>query len=165
MKYSDVSSRIAWALNQIPETIEEMAEKLGINKNTVASYKKGKADVKFSVVVGLYELYDYKPEWLITGRGAPLIKKDNLVVETEIVEGIGVSKTRKSRKSKKTRSVNHDLLFDILKAVETTIADHIDNISVEKKAKAISLLYGYFTDTGKAVDEHIVLNFLELGES
>jgi hypothetical protein len=102
---------------------------------------------------------------LITGRGAPLIKKDNLVLETEIVEGIGVSKTRKSRKNKKTGGVNNDLLFDILKAVETTIADHIDNISVKKKAKAISLLYGYFTDTGKAVDEHIVLNFLELGES
>ena len=164
MKYSDVSSRIAWALNQIPETIEEMAEKLGINKNTVASYKKGKADVKFSVVVGLHELYGFKPHWLITGKGNPLIPAEKFVEEREFVEESAVSKTNKSPKGKNISSIDLDLLIDIVKAVEITIADHIENISVEKKAEAISLLYSYFIDTGAEVDEKIVLRFLKLGE-
>jgi len=164
MKYSDVSSRIAWALNQPPETIEEMAEKLGINKNTVASYKKGKADVKFSVVVGLHEIYGFKPNWLITGRGNPLVPMEKIVNEREIVEESGVSKSKKSPKGKNISSIDLDLLINIVKTVEITIADHIENISVEKKAEAISLLYSYFFDTGTAVDENIVLRFLKLGE-
>lgn len=164
MKYSDVSSRIAWALNQLPETIEEMSEKLGINKNTVASYKKGKTDVKFSVVVGLYEIYSFRPHWLITGKGNPLIPIEKIVEKREIVEESAVSKSKKYRKGKENSSIDQNLLIDIVKTVEIAIADHIENISVEKKAEAISLLYSYFFDTGTAVDENIVLRFLKLGE-
>jgi len=89
---------------------------------------------------------------------------EKIVNEREIVEESGVSKSKKSPKGKNISSIDLDLLINIVKTVEITIADHIENISVEKKAEAMSLLYSYFIDTGTEVDEKIVFRFLKLGE-
>ena len=144
MKYSDTSARIAWALNQLPETTEDIASNLGINRNTVSRYKKGKADVKFSVVVGLHEKYGFKPHWLVTGRGSPQqIRKETIVEDLVVKEEPIAAKSKKPETPIKSGYLNQDLLLDIMKSVETTISKHIKNISLDKKAEVTFLLYKY----------------------
>ncbi|MCP4108085.1 MAG: transcriptional regulator [Desulfobacteraceae bacterium] len=61
--------RIAKALKETNKTNEELAQILGVNKNTIASYKKGKGDIKGIVVSGLVLNFGYNSDWLLTGEG------------------------------------------------------------------------------------------------
>lgn len=174
MKYSDFSSRIAWALNQIPETIAEMSKNLGINKNTVAVYKKGKGDVKGSVIVALHKVYSYDPYWMITGQGDPKVNQKVRLSEVDTIErdytveeskGEYAEKNKGARKRKNFKTIDNDLFLDIYEKVDLMVAENIDEISSENKGRATILLYNYFSKSGEAVDEKTVLEFLKLAET
>lgn len=78
-KPSNLTERIAWALQAIKSDREvgkgindvDLGKKLGINKDTVGSYRKGKGSYKSSVIEGLIEHYCFNAEWLLSGRGEP----------------------------------------------------------------------------------------------
>jgi transcriptional regulator with XRE-family HTH domain len=171
MIYNEFTSRIAWSLNQIPETIEEMAKKLGVNKNTIGAYKKGKGDVKGSVIVRLHDVYGYDPRWMITGQGQPKISNASGQEEPQIVEVERREPKARLRKQQKAKNnLDLDLLLTILTQVEIVIANNIGHIGLGKKAEAIVLLYDFFNRIGtdideEAVDEETVLRFLRLGAS
>ncbi|GBC62524.1 XRE family transcriptional regulato [Desulfonema ishimotonii] len=61
--------RIAKALQNIGKSNEELAQILGVNRNTIAAYKNSKGDLKGIVLVGLAKKFGYNPDWLLTGEG------------------------------------------------------------------------------------------------
>lgn len=71
MPSSKLSDRVAWALDKIDLSNEELASVLGVNKNTIANYKKGKGDLKGIVLEGLVQNFGFHPQWLLIGTGIP----------------------------------------------------------------------------------------------
>lgn len=66
--------RIAWALKQTGKSNDDLAQILGVNRNTIAAYKNRKGDLKGIVLVGLAEKFNFNPVWLLTGEGKPYRK-------------------------------------------------------------------------------------------
>jgi len=78
-KPDTLAERVAWALQLIKQDREigkgindvDLAKKLGIDKNTLGSYRKGKGSFKSSVAEKLIEYYKFSADWLLRGAGAP----------------------------------------------------------------------------------------------
>lgn len=70
---SSLQERTAYILASINETIPTIGEKLGVNRNTITAYKKGKGDLKGVVIENLVSVYSVNPTWLLTGEG-PIYK-------------------------------------------------------------------------------------------
>jgi DNA-binding XRE family transcriptional regulator/DNA-binding transcriptional MerR regulator len=69
MDAPSLSSRVAQSLNATGLTNDELAQILGVNKNTISAYRNKKGDLKGKVLQGLSEHFDINPEWLLTGNG------------------------------------------------------------------------------------------------
>lgn len=74
-----LAERIAWAIETIKSdrdldknaTDEDLAGKLGTNKNTVGDYRKKKGLIKGMVLERLVAIYHFNPEWILEGKGEP----------------------------------------------------------------------------------------------
>jgi len=75
----NLTERIAWAIKviKIEKTLDqgitdvELSKKLGTNKDTLASYRKGKGLLKGEVIDRISKLYKFNPLWLFYGKGEP----------------------------------------------------------------------------------------------
>jgi len=71
-----LSDRVAWAITKIKDDPEwtdvRLGEKLGVDKNTIAAYRKKEGLIKGSVIEGLAVGFGYNPMWLLKGEGNPL---------------------------------------------------------------------------------------------
>ncbi|MBN1830261.1 MAG: helix-turn-helix transcriptional regulator [Deltaproteobacteria bacterium] len=75
----NLRDRLAWSLTIIKEDAEldkgikdvDLAKKLGISENTLATYRKGGGDLKGVVIEKLIEHYNFSPDWLFKGVGEP----------------------------------------------------------------------------------------------
>ena len=76
-----LAQRVSWALKSIDQINDDLAANLGVNKNTVMAYKKGKGDLKGVVLEKLVELYDFNAAWLLSGSGNP--KKEDPKLKTD----------------------------------------------------------------------------------
>jgi len=70
--YDALKDRVAHAIEYIGDTNNNFAENLGVNKNTITSYRAKRGDVKGRALVGLSVFYKIRPDWLLLGRG-PMI--------------------------------------------------------------------------------------------
>lgn len=70
-----LEERVAWIIDLIKKrdylNNVQLAEKLGVNKNTVAAYSVGKGDLKGVALAGIVKHYGINGEWLISGHGEP----------------------------------------------------------------------------------------------
>jgi hypothetical protein len=74
-----LAERIAWAIETIKSdrdldknaTDEELAGKLGTNKNTIGDYRKKKGLIKGLVLERLVSIYRFNPDWILEGKGEP----------------------------------------------------------------------------------------------
>lgn len=80
---NSLSGRVAFVIARIDETIPVIAQKLGVNKNTVTAYKKGDADPKGRALENLVKVYRVNPVWLLSGTG-PIYKDDKSKQKTEM---------------------------------------------------------------------------------
>lgn len=85
---TSLHERVAWALKSIQEKNHILAEKLGVNKNTISSYKNCKGDIKGVVLEGLVNIYGFSASWLISGIGSPknIANCDNNLNGNNVVE-------------------------------------------------------------------------------
>lgn len=71
----DEKERIAWAINYLKKEHrlkdQELAKKWGIDKNTVAAYRRAKGIAKGNVLASLAKDFGINGEWIITGKGEP----------------------------------------------------------------------------------------------
>lgn len=73
INFSSLQKRIAYILSEISDSIPVIAENLGVNKNTIAAYKKCKGDLKGVVIENLVSKYNVNPSWLFANEG-PIYK-------------------------------------------------------------------------------------------
>ncbi len=64
-----LSYRVAKALKKTGKTNEQLAQTLGVNKNTISAYRNEKGDIKGIVIENLVRKYGFSPVWLLTGQG------------------------------------------------------------------------------------------------
>lgn len=65
----DIKERLKKIRNNLHLTQQEFADKLGIKRNTVATYETGKSNPSDSAVVLICREFNVNEEWLRTGRG------------------------------------------------------------------------------------------------
>ncbi len=75
---ADMHDRISEVLLDTKKTNDELAQILGINKNTVSAYKNKHGDLKGIVLEGLVKNFNINPVWLLTGTGPKQPEKPNL---------------------------------------------------------------------------------------
>lgn len=67
--------RVAWIINFIRKekglNNVQLGQILGVNKNTIQAYSKGKGDLKGVALAGIVKHFGINGEWLISGRGEP----------------------------------------------------------------------------------------------
>ena len=68
-KLDTLQKRVAYLLSNLNETYDSLAEALGVNRNTIMSYKKGKGDLKGIVIENLAIKYSVNANWLLKGQG------------------------------------------------------------------------------------------------
>lgn len=66
---SELRGRIAEILEEIGLNNDELARKLGVNKNTISAYRKGKGDLKGILLSNLSKKFGYSPDYLLMGIG------------------------------------------------------------------------------------------------
>lgn len=86
----NIGDRIKELRKEKGMTQEEFAEKLGIKRNTVATYEVGKSEPSDSAVVLICTIFNVSEVWLRTGEGEPFVEKSlNEEIKT-FVDGLGV---------------------------------------------------------------------------
>lgn len=67
--------RVAWVINLIKERYSlnnvKLGKKLGVNKNTIQAYGKGKGELKGAAMAAIVKEFGISGEWLISGNGEP----------------------------------------------------------------------------------------------
>lgn len=67
--------RVAWIINFIRKekglNNVQLGQMLGVNKNTIQAYSKGKGDLKGVALAGIVKHFGINGEWLISGHGEP----------------------------------------------------------------------------------------------
>lgn len=75
----DLKKRTRWAINQAIETNnlsnEKLSKLLGVNKNTINSYRTKKTPPTVAFIQGLSEHFGFNPAWLVTGEGPVYMEK------------------------------------------------------------------------------------------
>jgi len=71
----DFEERVSWVINNVKEkeklTNIQLAEILGVDKNTVRAYAKGKGSLKGCALSAIVKKFGINAEWLIAGNGEP----------------------------------------------------------------------------------------------
>lgn len=70
---SGLAHRMKCARISLDLTQEELAERLGIARQTMTSYEKGHTDPPASLLAQLCEDYSIDPVWLLLGHQPPLM--------------------------------------------------------------------------------------------
>lgn len=65
----DIKDRLKKIRNILHITQQEFADRLGIKRNTVATYEAGKSNPSDSAIVLICREFDVREEWLRTGEG------------------------------------------------------------------------------------------------
>jgi len=136
-----LSGRVAWAITKIKEdpdwTDVRLGEKLGVDKNTIAAYRKKEGLIKGSVIEGLAVSFGYNPIWLLKGEGDPL---------EENIKGAGVNESRVEYKAGPVIKISEDLTL-AAKVLESNTAYatalHLNIRSFSAAVSAESLLVQY----------------------
>jgi transcriptional regulator with XRE-family HTH domain len=55
-------------------TQQELADKIGVKRNTIATYESGKADPSSRTLADICEKFDVREEWLRTGEEPMLVE-------------------------------------------------------------------------------------------
>jgi len=55
-------------------TQQEMADKIGVKRNTIATYESGKVDPSSRTIADICEKFDVRKEWLRTGEKPMLVE-------------------------------------------------------------------------------------------
>lgn len=55
-------------------TQQEMADKIGVKRNTIATYESGKVDPSSRTIADICEKFDVRDEWLRTGEEPMLVE-------------------------------------------------------------------------------------------
>lgn len=55
-------------------TQQEMADKIGVKRNTIATYESGKVDPSIRTIADICEKFDVREEWLRTGEEPMLVE-------------------------------------------------------------------------------------------
>lgn len=140
---STLQDRVAYVLNHIEGTHEDLAENLGVNRNTITSYKKGQGNLKGVVLENLVLKYDINPIWLLTGRGEYHIVGELQDPETTN-EFVKASIERDSSKNEKYlihSPLNSKILRSAIKHIEEWGEETKVKISVDLKSELVSILY------------------------
>ncbi len=71
----DFEERVAWIINLIKDREGlnniQIGQMLGVNKNTILAYSKGRGDLKGVALAGIVKNFGISGEWLIAGKGEP----------------------------------------------------------------------------------------------
>lgn len=70
--------RIAYALEYLGRSNDELAKALGVNRNTISAYRLKKGDLKGIVLSNLASKFGFNPDWLLTGEGVMLSDQDQV---------------------------------------------------------------------------------------
>lgn len=77
----EIKERLKKIRKSLHLTQQEFADKLGIKRNTVATYETGKSNPSDSAVVLICRVFDVREEWLRTGQGEMFRPKSANVLE------------------------------------------------------------------------------------
>ena len=150
-KFDNVGERVAFVLKCLKkETLNSLSHKLGVNRNTILSYKKGMGDLKGIVIENLVLKFNINPNWLLLGKG-PIYIKDGSYSETNSTEEID------------NVPLNYQLLQEIISGVESWLDDRALELDPDAKAELICLLYDQFSSDSGRYDSGTLERFMRLG--
>jgi len=77
----EIKERLKKIRNSLHLTQQEFADRLGIKRNTVATYETGKSNPSDSAVVLICREFNVNEEWLRTGKGEMFTPKPTNILE------------------------------------------------------------------------------------
>jgi transcriptional regulator with XRE-family HTH domain len=161
----DWALRIKKKREEVGLTQEELAKKVDVSKTAIQNWETGKNRPAGNNLKALAVVLDCTTDWMLFG-GEPEI------LASEVVRYPGQKGKRIAShvtypmpleySGKFENAFNVDLLKNIIEWVEEReIAEPLD-LSTEKKARLIALMYDRFFKTGEVLDEKIMVNYLRL---
>mgnify|MGYP001176973917 FL=1 len=75
----DLHERISSVLLGTGKSNDELAQILGVNKNTISAYKNKHGDLKGIVLEGIVKHFDINPVWLLTGSGTRILNEPYMI--------------------------------------------------------------------------------------
>jgi len=155
MKESALSKRIAKALKHTGKSNEDLAQALGVNKNTIAAYKNEKGDLKGIVLVGLVEKFNFNPDWLLAGK-EPMVfgeKEAQEFIKEALLD---------TAASPESAALETEVLAQVIEGVEEFLRDEEKELEPDTKARLISLLYEHFSKAKEEPNQKTIENYLKL---
>lgn len=109
-------------------TQEKFAEKLGLKRQTIATYETGRSEPMDNIIVSICREFNVDKEWLLTGKGEPYkeIEDETAEVVSDLLEEdnpfydliLGIMKTYKKLDDKSQtvlRNLSQELLENLKK--------------------------------------------------
>ena len=76
-----ISENIKKIRNDQRLTQQEFAERIGVKRNTVATYEMGRSEPSDSAVMLICREFGVNPEWIRTGKGEMYVQKETSIIE------------------------------------------------------------------------------------
>jgi transcriptional regulator with XRE-family HTH domain len=140
-KIEAIGNRVRILRKELDLHQDKFALPLGVKKSHISLVECGKRGLTKPLINLLAEIYKANPEWIETGEGEM------------ILEDPGPS-TAGRLDAEKVRA--------IIEGVERGILEQKKALTASKKADLILLLYEYFTEVEKAVNQHTIDRYLKL---
>lgn len=76
-----IGHRMVLLREELGLTLEQFADRIGIARSTLTEYEKGRSIPKPIVIDRIREVFDYNPQWIVTGVAGPEMDSKKLLAE------------------------------------------------------------------------------------
>ena len=128
-----------------------LAEQLGVKSRTYGTYERNESRPDSDFLKNICTKFCINPKWLLFGEGP-------MKIEDQPDLDAGVSENNTSS----APPLDMELFTNTIRVVETGLAKKNIHLPPDKKAQLIALMYEYFSEMDREVEEGTVERYLKL---
>ncbi len=105
-----ISERVFERLKQISMSQKEFSERTGIKQSTISEWKKNKTNPSSDKILGICQVLDVSPQWLLSGVDPAASRKNNheyYVIDSNTDTGSLIAKFNQLDKSSRERLMGY----------------------------------------------------------